>query len=129
MILILSLLAALHAGAEPALAQEPSGYFALETIIMDAPARMGVRITRPDSTLLVEVWPAMGPGPVRAKEASLEGNRLRAVVEVHEGLNVELRLVFTGDRVAGTWRIGEEAGDLTGRRGTAPDAPRGGSRR
>lgn len=105
----------------PAPATQLDGYYALETTINGSPAQMGVRITHPGGKLLVEVFPAMGGGPIAAS-ATLEGNRLRATASVHEGADIVLDLEFDGDNVKGTWRLADGAGLIVGKKTRDPSS-------
>lgn len=118
--ILLTLLAALQSAP----AREPIGYYALDITLDEAPARMGLRLSRREGVLVAEVWPAMGPGPLTGKETTLKENRLRTLIEIHDGMNMVLELEFTGDTVKGTWSVGEQVGAITGRKAPDPTLPR-----
>jgi hypothetical protein len=98
---------------------ELDGYYALDTTINGSPAQMGVRITHPEGKLLVEVFPAMGGGPIKAA-GTLDGNKLRASASVHDGVDIVLELEFAGDNVKGTWRLADGVGLITGKKARDP---------
>jgi hypothetical protein len=104
-----------------ATAQAPdlAGYYALDTVIGGEAARLGLRVVRSDIGYTADVYPAFGPGPVKANEVIVRDKRVTVSTLVHE-MPLRLELEFDGERVTGRWLTGADEGRISGKREKDP---------
>ena len=105
-------------GASPANAQDlnPVGEYTFETAVQDEPVTGTITISGTSGSWQGSLTATALPESLRFTAVTVRGTTLTLTAMVPEQGEVFIELVFEGDEFTGTWSLGYDGGDITGRR-------------
>lgn len=112
---IFGLLAA--AGVAPAAAQEldPVGTFEFETVVQGQTIGGSMEITQSESGFTGTIW-AEGQPEIPIQSVTVDGALMTIFAMIPEAGELIIELEFDGDEFAGSWALGFDGAELSGRR-------------